>query len=369
MRNIILCGGGTGGHIYPALAIGEGLRKAYPDACILYAGTPQGPEKELAQAAGFSFLPIDAAGLPSKPSVKTVKSLMATWRGYRQAKKMIMEKNPALVIGTGGYVCGPVVLAAAKKEIPTLLHEQNAVAGKTNRMLSQYVDKICLTFQEAENSFSAEVKKKTVLTGLPVRDCFWHADKTKAQAFFHLDPSKVTIFETGGSQGAQSLNRALSAIYPDLLQMNCQIIHAVGKKNIAEMKEVCNNLGLDEEKGLFLYPYLQEMDLALAASDIVLSRAGASFLAELCAVGRAAILVPYPFAANDHQRANANSLVKGGAAVLLEDMEMNKETLLATLKPLMQDREKRQEMARKMATFGKRDALQKILDECAALLK
>lgn len=358
----MITGGGTGGHIYPALAIAEGIKNKYENAEIIYIGSDNGLEKDLATRAGYEFRGISVAGLTRPLSFATVKTVLKNMKGISQAKKLLNEYKPDLVVGTGGYACGPLMLAAAKKGFPTLLHEQNAVMGMTNSILSNKVDKICLTFNIIGGG-KFDAKEKAVITGLPVREDILRADKTKGREFLGLDPEKPVVLITGGSQGAQHLNEATVEIANRIIESGAQVLHLTGPKLNKNTESLAKAAGVLDNPNYKIIAYLHEMEMALGAADIIVCRAGASFLAEVMAVGRCSVLIPYPYAAGDHQKANAMSLVNRNAAKMILDKELSGERLWAELEPLLKNRDMVDEMGANSYQMGRRNAVHDILTQ------
>ena len=355
----MIAGGGTGGHIYPALAIADGLKKKYPESEIVYVGSAKGLEKSLASTAGYKFLAVEVASLPRSISVQAAKSLLQNLKGMRHSRRLIKNFRPDLVVGTGGYACGPLMLEAAKMGVPTLLHEQNAVMGLTNRLLSKKVDKICLTFDLINPPEG--LTDKMLLTGLPVRAAIGAVEHKEGVRFFDFDIDKPVILITGGSQGARHLNQAAAGCWRQLLAAGAQILHLTGKKLYAEMQAELQKQDLHEHKGIKLLPYLNEMEMALAAADLIIGRAGASFLAEVMVAGKASILVPYPYAAENHQEANARALERKGAATVIKDAELDARLLFQIAESLLIEPRKLTAMAEKAKALARTDALENIL--------
>lgn len=370
--NVMLSGGGTGGHIYPALAVAEAIRQQYPDSRLVYVGNADGMEHELATEAGYEFIPVSVAGFKGRGPVQMLRVLYKNWRGLAEAKSLLRRFRPDLVIGTGGYACGPLLLEATRLHIPTLLHEQNAIMGKTNKILSRHVNKICLTFPIAD--LPAAVAAKCELTGLPVRQAILEADTATARRNLGLAEDRPVLVVTGGSQGARHLNQAMAELWLELLAAGVQIVHITGEKLFAETAQLARQAGLPVEpepklarNGFLLLPYLHHMEYALAAADLVISRAGASFLAEVMALGRAAVLVPYPYAAGNHQVYNAQSLVEAGAALLIEDAALSAQSLRRALLKALFDNNLREKMAANSAALGRREAAAAIIGAAAAV--
>ncbi|ATW28507.1 undecaprenyldiphospho-muramoylpentapeptide beta-N-acetylglucosaminyltransferase [Candidatus Formimonas warabiya] len=358
---IIITGGGTGGHIYPALAIAKGLQNKIREAEILYVGTKKGLEAEIVPKAGLPFQTISVEGLSRPFSYRTLASVFKACKGCWEGWHILRAFRPHVVIGTGGYVCGPLVFAAATLGIPTLLHEQNAVPGLTNRILARLVDGICVTFEDSLKYFPA--KEKVHLTGLPVRQEIMGMERLTGIKALGLSANKTTIVVTGGSRGARSLNLAMSRAYGKLLQRDqVQFYHITGPGGYEEMLSFLaqENISLDGRENLRIVPYLYEMEYALAAADIIVGRAGASFLSEIMLRGLPSVLVPYPYAAANHQEYNARSLEKKGAAKMVLDQELEQGKLFTALEEIINNVSLRAEMAEAAKGMGKINALDEI---------
>lgn len=362
---IVVSGGGTGGHIYPALAIAKGLQDAV-GADILYVGGYDSLEARLSKQAGYRFLPVKAAAVSGR-SLKAVSALYKNWQGVKEARKILSDYKPHLVIGTGGYAEFPVVFAAAGMDIPTLLHEQNAYPGLANRFLSKRVELVCLTFDSARKYFDKNTK--LFLTGLPVRKEIMDEHRETGFEFFGLDDKKPVFLIVGGSQGAKALNDSTAEIWGKLLNLGIQIIHITGPNNYEDMKNRAAEAGIYSSSGLVLLPYLDRMEKGLACADLVLSRSGASFLAELVSRGLPAILVPYPFAAANHQYKNACSLEQAGAAVVIENSVLTGQLLYDTVVALIHNKERLIKMAAASAGMGTPNALANIVGLAQKLIE
>ncbi|MBQ6536083.1 MAG: undecaprenyldiphospho-muramoylpentapeptide beta-N-acetylglucosaminyltransferase [Firmicutes bacterium] len=353
MLKAIVCGGGTGGHIYPALAIAEQLRA--DGARVLYMGAGDSTEQKLAADAGFAFRGVECCGL-HKRSPRLIADLLRNYRGSRQARRIISEYGPKIVIGTGGYAEAPVIKAAQGLGIPTVLHEQNAYPGLANRRLSRKAQAVCLTFAAAAPYFPHADRLHE--TGLPVRRQVLEADREAAWEYFDIGPEEQgipTLLITGGSLGAASLNRAAAEAYPALLAAGVRVIHLCGRKNYREMKAAA-----PQHPRLILLPYLDEMQHALALADLAVGRAGASFSAEALCLGLPTVLIPYPYAANDHQRFNARAMAEGGASVVIEDDALNGDVLTRTVLELLNDPERLQAMGESAKAMARYDAARDI---------
>ncbi|MEW6064390.1 MAG: undecaprenyldiphospho-muramoylpentapeptide beta-N-acetylglucosaminyltransferase [Bacillota bacterium] len=358
----ILTGGGTGGHIYPALAIARGLQNRFPDTEILYVGTNRGLEADIVPKANFPFQAITVSGLERKLSLANLKVLWQAWQGCREAARIMKTFKPDVVIGTGGYVCGPVVMAAARRGIPTLIHEQNALPGITNRLLSRFVDQVAVTFEDSVKYFSG--KAKVVVTGLPVRPEIMQTDRTKALTSLNLHGEKLTLLVFGGSLGARRINQAMVEVVKRYgNDPKVQVLHATGQLGYQEfLNELANNgIVLDKYVNIIVKPYLYNMHEALAAADLVISRAGAATLAELTVSGLPSVLIPYPYASENHQEHNARALADRGAAVLIKDADLTGGKLVETVENIINDTNRLENMSRASQKMGRPGALHDII--------
>lgn len=370
MMRAIITGGGTGGHIYPALAIARGLKDRVPDMELLYVGTKGGLEADIVPKSGLSFSTISVEGFSRPFSHKTLVSVLRAIGGVKQASSLVHEFKPDVVVGTGGYVCGPVVLSAALAGIPTAIHEQNSVPGLTNRILARFVTRICATFEDSLRYFPD--KNKVSLTGLPVRPEVLAARREPALKFLGLDRDKITVVVTGGSQGAKSINRAMVPVMEKLaVNPKIQFVHITGTAGFEETRNLLKTRGLEvNRKGdIFLVPYLYEMQHALAAADIIVGRAGASFLSEVLVHGIPAVLVPFPYAAANHQEYNARSLERRGAAKVVLDSELDSGKLLEILEILINSPALRTQMYEAARNMAKISALEDIIEIVVGISK
>lgn len=359
---VLITGGGTGGHIYPALAIAQGLRERYAAARIIYVGSEGGLEADLVPKAGFEFFAIPAQGLKRK---LTPANLMAVWRavrGYQRSARLVREFAPHVAVGTGGYVCGPVILAAARRRVPTLIHEQNALPGLTNRLLSRFTDRTAVTFLEASKYFPR--RARVVLTGLPVRPEILAADRQAARKRLGLKAGELMVLSFGGSQGARSLNQAMvDTVEYYATRPDTRLFHATGPNGYAAFLDDLARRGVDPDSvpHVTIAPYFYAIAELLAASDLVVCRAGASTLAELTVLGRPSILIPYPYATGNHQEHNAQALADRGAALVIRDGELTGEALRQTITALLSAPRRLEELARASREMGKPHALDTIL--------
>ena len=366
---IVFTGGGTGGHIYPALAMARQLKTTNPAAKILFIGTRNGLEAELVPRAGYEFAAISSQGLQRKLTGANLRALWAAGQGLKESNTVLSEFAPELVVGTGGYVCGPVVLMAHLKGIKTAIHEQNAWPGITNRLLARWVDLIMVNFPEALSRFPKSAK--TAVTGLPIRPEILSVDRQTGAKHLGLDPAKRTLLVVGGSQGARSINQAmlrLLAHYASDKQL--QIIQVTGTSGYAELRQDLANRGLAlaDNGNIRVVPYLYDMENALAIADLMICRAGAATLAEITAKGIPSILIPYPFASENHQEFNARALKDQGAACLILDRELNGDKLLSTVQELLAKPEQLVGMAAAAARLGRPQAAQDIVERLSHLV-
>lgn len=348
----LLAGGGTSGHITPALAIAEQILQDYPDAEIRFCGTARGLESDLVPRAGYAFTPIRARGLPTKPSLEMIRALADFAAGRRQCRRLLGEFKPNAVIGTGGYVCSPVVSAAASLGIPILLHEQNAFPGRSNRLLARQAAAVCVSFPGTEQRFPPDTP--VTLTGNPVRSAFFGLERSTARAKLTIDQDQAVILVIGGSLGSRTLNEAtLGLAWPEGLEP--WVILAAGRQHFSRVSEAARG-----KSWLSVREYIHDIDLHMAAADLIICRAGAMTCAELTALGRPSILVPYPFAAGDHQTYNARVLADAGAALLCPDAEMTPVYLMKVLQELLANPERLIAMGRNAASLARPDAARDI---------
>ena len=314
---IIISGGGTGGHIFPAVAIANAIKEKRPDTEILFVGAQGKMEMEKVPAAGYDIVGLNITGISRSLSLSNLAFPFRLLTSLAKARKIIKSFKPDVAVGVGGYASGPLLFAASLEGIPTLIQEQNSFAGITNRILGKRASKICVAFPGMEKFFPTQ---KIMITGNPVRKDMVKIEGKREIALKHfgLDPEKRTVLVVGGSQGARTLNLAFEKAALTLSQNNIQVIWQTGPSFLEKAIEVTK----DEYKD-FIKPYafIKEMDLAYAAADLVVSRAGASTVSELCLVRKPSILVPYPFASEDHQTANAMMLADKYAAIHLADNE------------------------------------------------
>ena len=359
----IISGGGTGGHIFPALAIANELKALNPEAKILFVGALGRMEMEKVPAAGYPIIGLPVIGFPRKPGVAMLKFGFSLIASIFKARKVINEFKPDIAIGVGGYASGPTLRAAARKRIPTLIQEQNSYAGITNKLLSKKVDKICVAYDNMSRFFPSE---KIILTGNPIRKDLLEIkySKEKAKDYYKVKQQNKTILIVGGSLGARSVNNAVLRNIKMIRESGIEIIWQAGALYFEEME---TKTAKDKPVNLNLHKFLSRMDLAYKAADLVISRAGASTISELCVVGKPSILVPSPNVAEDHQTKNALALVGKGAAVMVKDNEID-EKLFTIAFELMNNKEELENLARNCKELAKPEATQNIVKEVQKLI-
>ncbi len=357
---IILTGGGTGGHIYPALAIASELKTRLPDVNLLYVGTARGLESKIVPRSGIPFKTVDITGIDRSSMLKSGKTLLKFPGSFLQAREIIKEFKPDIIVGTGGYVSFPVVFSGTFMDVKTVIHEQNAFPGLANRNLAKRVDCVLLTFPEAGQYLSA---KKAKVTGLPVRPQILAMHELIKQSRPASDG--FTLLAFGGSLGSQSINEAMIPMIDRFRNTEMNIIWITGESNYEEMTRALNKrLDVKTMKcGLEMVAYKYDMEKALAAANLAVCRAGASTVSELELLGLPAILVPYPYAAENHQEKNARALVAKGAAEMVIDEFLDGDSLYKIVDRLSKDRTKLREMGHNMLMEARPNALSEIVDE------
>ncbi len=361
---ILVSGGGTGGHIYPAIAFIKEVKKHQPDAEFLYIGTERGLEKSIVERERIPFKSIEITGFKRKLSFENIKTIMRFLKGTSLSKKYIKEFKPDVVLGTGGYVCGPVVYAAAKLNIPTIIHEQNSVPGLTNKFLSKYVDKVALCFDEAGQYFP---KEKTVLTGNPRASEVIGNDGNKGKISVGLDPKKKVVLIVGGSRGAKPINDAFMEVLPKVSEKNYQVLYVTGDVHFENVLKEVNKVGNPDN--VIIKPFLHNMPEVLAGVDLIVARAGATTLAEITALGIPSILIPSPYVTNNHQEKNARSLGDNGAAIVRLEKEMNGSILLQDIDNVLLNEETLERMKQASTQLGIPTAANKLYEVMEQLIK
>ncbi|MCX2451242.1 undecaprenyldiphospho-muramoylpentapeptide beta-N-acetylglucosaminyltransferase [Pedobacter sp. PLR] len=359
---VIISGGGTGGHIFPAISIANALKRMEPGCEILFVGATGRMEMEKVPAAGYKIIGLNISGFQRGSIVKNLSLPFKMLGSMRKALQLIADFKPDVVVGVGGYASGPILFAASLKKVPYLIQEQNSYAGVTNKWLGKNASKVCVAFDEMDQFFPAASILKT---GNPVRkDVVDIAQKHHAGAeLLKLDPLKKTILVTGGSLGAGTLNKSIEKHLPDLIAQDVQVIWQTGKYYY---KGIMERLGLDYHPNVCILEFLNKMDLAYAAADLIISRAGAGTIAELCLIKKPVILVPSPNVAEDHQTKNAMALVKNHAALLIADRSAE-DTLVSEALSLLNDKNRCKVLSENIGKMALPDADNIIAEEVLIL--
>lgn len=357
-RHVVIAGGGTGGHLYPGIAVAHALRRRDPRTVVTFVGTARGIEARIVPQEGFDLDVIRSAGLKGKSAGAVARGVGVLPLSALDAWQVISRRRPDLVIGVGGYSSGPVVALAAARGIPTLLLEQNATPGLTNRWLARLVDAAGVTYESSLRFFHGH----GFVSGNPVREAFLAIGPRPATAV----ERRVLVF--GGSQGANAINQAMvaaAAHVRELAEQGCSIVHQTGERDLEAVKAGYAAAGLTAD----VRPFISDMPQQMAAADVVVCRAGATTLAELTAAGRVGILIPFPQATDDHQRANARTLEAAGAAVMLDEVGLTGERLAQEIRGLLLDDERRQAMATRARGLARPDAADVIAAKAESLMQ
>ena len=366
MKFLFTCGG-TAGHINPALGVAQRLRELLPDCGILFVGADGHMETELVPREGFPIKTVTITNISREKSMEGVKHNAKTIKNVvistNQAKNIIREFQPDVVIGTGGYVCYPVLKAAHSLKIPTVVHESNALPGLTTKMLAGSTDRILVGFEESKQYYKHQ--ERVIVTGTPVRQEFKNNDKAAARAKLGLDPDKPLVVSVWGSLGADFMNKTMVGFIQKALgNPFFSLIHSAGQSGYQNMLADMDRAGIKDARahGMDVREYIYDMPLVMAAADLVVCRSGASTLSELTVLGRPAILVPSPNVVNNHQEKNARVLEKAGAAVLIPESEITDDKLLGAVSLLLSRPDTLEAMSEQMKRIGEADATEKIAD-------
>lgn len=364
LNKVVISGGGTGGHIFPAVAIADEIKRRNPDAEILFVGAEGKMEMEKVPLAGYKIIGLPIAGLQRKLTWKNLTLPIKILKSMSKARRILQEFRPEVVVGVGGYASGPTLKAATMLHIPALIQEQNSFAGKTNKLLGKSVQRICVAYAGLERFFPSD---KIVFTGNPVRSDVVRIEGKRREALDHygFDASKQTLLVIGGSLGARTLNESVLQHLDTLVEQGVQVLWQCGKLYYEELHE---KLKHRDAKGVQLVQFIARMDLAYAVADVVVSRAGAISVSELCLVAKPVILVPSPNVAEDHQTHNAMALVSQVAALIVKDNEA-REHLVPTALKLLRDEDLRKELALNIKLLGRPEATAQIVDELEKIKK
>jgi UDP-N-acetylglucosamine--N-acetylmuramyl-(pentapeptide) pyrophosphoryl-undecaprenol N-acetylglucosamine transferase len=356
---IVIAGGGTGGHLFPGIAIAEEFIKRDKHTEILFIGTQKGIESKWLGRIGYALATIDIEGVQGRGVKALIKGFYQVPQSIWQSRRILKRFRPRIVIGVGGYASGPAVLAAHFMGMPTAIAEQNAIPGLTNRILGKFADKVFITYAGTRSWFS---RSRVVLCGNPVRAAFTGARSCRRA---ERDYRQLLVF--GGSQGAMAINKSVIEMLPDLQKMKTKIriLHQTGMKDLESVREAYGRYGIQAE----VTPFIVDMAGAYIQADLIICRAGATSLAEITAAGKAPVLIPFPFAANDHQTKNAQAMAEAGAAIMIGEKELNGKKLFAVVEDLLSDEKKLRLMEENSARLGNVNAAATIVDVCLKLIR
>lgn len=361
-KRVIISGGGTGGHIFPAISIANALRKIDPEMQILFVGAEGRMEMEKVPAAGYDIVGLPVAGFNRKLLHKNITVIFKLFKSLRLASRILKDFKPDVVVGVGGYASGPVLKQAAKMNIPVLIQEQNSYAGVTNKLLAKKAKVICVAYDGMEKYFPAE---KIIKTGNPVRQNFDNISSLRNEAleYFGLNEGMPVILVLGGSLGAGSINTGLSENIGEINSSGCQLIWQTGKHYFEDVNAL---ISLSSAPRIKVHAFINRMDLAFAAADVIISRAGAGTISELCLAGKPVILVPSPNVAEDHQTRNAMALSEKNAAIILPDKDVN-EKLVKEALALAKDDNRKRALSVNILKLAEHDADKRIAGEVMKL--
>ncbi|MDX1628688.1 MAG: undecaprenyldiphospho-muramoylpentapeptide beta-N-acetylglucosaminyltransferase [Fulvivirga sp.] len=359
----IISGGGTGGHIYPAIAVADEIKRRFPSSQFLFVGAQGRMEMKKVPEAGYHIVGLWISGFQRRVTIENLFFPFKVFFSYMAARRIVKNFKPDAAIGFGGYASGPVMIAATRKKVPSMIQEQNSYAGLTNKSLGKKVEKVCVAYENMEKYFP---KSKIRLTGNPVRKDILYSGQKRDKAFAHfgLEKSRKTIFVMGGSLGARTINRTLEQGVSQLVQHGHQVIWQTGRFYYEEVLKKMRELNLE---GIRVYQFIKEMDLAYAAADVVISRAGALSVSELALVGKPVIFVPSPNVAEDHQTKNAKAFEEKEAAVVVKDNEAG-DKLINTTIDLIEDDNLQQTLAANIKKLARPNATEEIVDELMELV-
>lgn len=355
----ILSGGGTGGHIYPAIAIANELKAKFPDAEFLFVGAQDKMEMQKVPQAGYEIKGLWIAGLQRKLTLQNLMFPLKLATSLLESRRIIKQFKPNVVIGTGGFASGPLLQAAGGAGIPTVIQEQNSFPGITNKILSKKANAICVAYQNLERFFP---KEKIVLTGNPVRQDLIDIEskRDEAIAFYGLNPNKKTLLVLGGSLGARRVNQLIEKELESILSQDVQVIWQCGKLYFEEYKK-------HNQQNVRVVDFIERMDFVYAAADVIISRAGASSVSELCIVGKPVIFIPSPNVAEDHQTKNAQAIVDANGAILLKESELDSQFSIV-FEALLKDEEKQKQLSANIKKLAMPNATKVIVDQIVKLL-
>jgi len=370
---VLLTGGGTAGHVNPLLAIAETVRQNCPGAQIEFAGVRHGKEADLVPREGYRLHFVKSMGIQRSISPETLKAICLTFTSPRakETQKILDEFDPDIVIGSGGYVSWPIMKAAVMRGIPTAMHESNARPGKVIRKLCNRVDRVWINFAATRDFLRVKNPNRVMQVGNPLRNDFASLSREEARRRLGIDGERRLLLSFGGSMGAEAVNRAVIRMMADYSSQHPEIlhIHAAGKRDFEVTAEEFRHRGLHEASNCVLKEYIYDMPLHMAAADVVISRAGAMTISELALMGKAAILIPSPNVAADHQRVNAGELEEIGAAVVVEESELEEDVLTKVARELLSDEMRQRKMEKQIREFANPDANRMIWNDILSLIK
>lgn len=361
---VIIAGGGTGGHLFPGIALAETIYEKYPDAQVVFVGTKRGLEAKVIPKIGYELKFISIQGFVGKSLSDKVSSLWSVVKSMSESKKIINSFSPDIVFGVGGYASFSMVLTASLKKTPTVILEQNTVPGLANRILGKFISAITVTYPETIEYFP---KEKVYLTGTPIRKKILKGDKERAKKVFSLEEDRTTLLVFGGSLGARKINKAMTDALPHLLPLKekIQIVHQTGQTDYGYVLAEYKSFSFKAT----VLPFIYDMAEAYSVADLVIARAGASTVAEITALGKASILIPYPYAAYNHQEMNARRLLSRGACEMILDREINGEILAKKVNKLLTKPEIKKDIEIQSHAFGNHYAGEKILEIAESLIR
>lgn len=362
LQRVLISGGGTGGHIFPAVSIANAIRRRFPDVDILFVGADNRMEMERVPAAGYKIEGLTICGFDRKNILRNINVLIKLRRAIRKARSIVRNFKPQIAIGVGGYASGPTLKAAQKMGVPTLLQEQNSYAGVTNKLLAKKAKRICVAYEGMERFFPAEA---IVMTGNPIRKNLLEntMSQSEAKAKLGFNPDKPLVLIVGGSLGARTINESVAAELDKLTADGTQLLWQTGK-NYSDKEALAKATATD---GVIATTFISDMDIAYRAADLVVSRAGAGSISELQALGKATVLVPSPNVAEDHQRKNALALVNHDAAVMIEDAQC-RQLLADEVKALIADPNRRKTLSDNISAMALTDSDEKIVDNILEII-
>lgn len=371
MMKVVIAAAGTGGHINPGIAIANKIMEKEPDSKIIFIGTPRGLENDLVPRAGYELKTIDAYGINRKINLDNIKRLYKTTKSVGEAKKILKEFKPDVVIGTGGYICVSVGIAANRLKIPIVLHESNAFPGVAIKLLSKKAKAVLLGFEDAKTRLPNA--KNVVVTGTPTKiksSKLTDEEKANLRSALMLKNELPLVLVFGGSQGARSINNAIIGIIENKLNKNYQIIWAAGKGNFENIKQQLaeKNMDIDNIENAKIMPYIYNMQEVMETSDLVVSRSGAMTITEISNLAKPAIFIPFPFATENHQEYNARVLEKVGAAKIILDKNLNYKNLNDTIELMVENKEQLKEMGKKAGKIANTNVEENIYNEIRNIL-